>query len=182
MIGARDDLGPEDVQAGHAETARQLVEKAGPVPGDDIDDREAAVQIVLPVDDRPQRADGVGLVDRLQQPVHHLDVEGDLPSLRVEEIPLGEQVEMRRDLVRADAGDLFCDELFVDHLFSFQVSFIDSGTKQQPIQRGAEKGGMKGIFIAVPKRGGRAAGIAESMHVEIPKVLGIANQIGKGGG
>ena len=41
---------------------------------------------------------------------------------------------------------------------------------------------MEGILVAVPERGGGAAGIAEGMHVKIAKLLGIANQIGKGRG
>ena len=105
VVGARDDLGAENVQAGHAEAAGQLVEEAGAVPGDDVHHREAAVEIVLPVDDRPERTDGVRLVDGLEEAVDHLDVQGDLAGLGVEEVALREQVEVGGDLILADARE-----------------------------------------------------------------------------
>ena len=51
VIGAGDDLGAENVQAGDAEGAGEAVEEAGAVPGDDVDEGVGAVEVVLPLDD-----------------------------------------------------------------------------------------------------------------------------------
>ena len=107
VVGARDDLGAENVQAGHAEAAGQFVEEAGAVPGDDVHHREAAVEIVLPFDDGPERTDGVRLADGLEEAVDHLDVQGDFAGFSVEKIPLREQVEVGGDLILTDARNLF---------------------------------------------------------------------------
>ena len=182
MVGARNDLGAENIQAGDTESARQLVEKPGPIPGNHVHDGQAAVEIILPVDDGPQRAYRVGLADRFEQPVDHLDVQGDLVRLGVEKITLRKQIEMRRDLILTDAWNLFGNQFLVDHLCSLQVSFFDCVAEKETIEGSAEKGRMEGVFVTIPERGGGSAGIAKRVNVKIPKLFSISNQIGKGRG
>ena len=67
-------------------------------------------------------------------------------------------------------------------MLSFEVSFFDGVTEQESVQGGEEKGLVERVLVAVPERGGGAAGVAERVHVEIAKLFGIANQIRKGGG
>jgi hypothetical protein len=107
VVGTRDDLRAEDAEAGDAKGAGELVEEAGAVPGDDVDDGEGAVEVVLPLDHGAQRADGVGGGDRLEQPVDHLDVQGDLGGVGVDEIALGQETEVRGDLVGLMPGMVF---------------------------------------------------------------------------
>ena len=82
VVAAGDHPGPENVEAGDAEGAGQLVEEAGPVPGHHVDHRERAVEVVLPVDHRAQRSDRIGRGDGFQQLVDHPDVQGDFARRR----------------------------------------------------------------------------------------------------
>jgi hypothetical protein len=116
MIAPRDHLRPKNRQACYAKGSRQLVEQARPVPSDNIDHGQGPVQVVLPFDHRVQGTHGIRAGDRLQQPIHHLDVERDLGRVRLDEVAFRQQIEVRRDLVRADAGNLFGNEFLKGHL------------------------------------------------------------------
>ena len=167
VIGAGDDLGAENIQTRHAEGTGELVEQAGAVPRDDVDDGEATIEVVLPVDDRLERADGIGGGNRVEQLIHHLDVQRNLAAIGVDEVTLRQQIKMRRDFIRADAGDGFGDQFLMLHLRTLGVSGFGRFTVDQTLERGAEEGGVKSVFIAVPEPGRRPAGIAKRVDVEI---------------
>ena len=139
VVGAGGDLGGEDAQAGDAEGARELVEEAGAVPGDDVHRGVAAVDVVLPLDDRLERAQGVGRRDGVQQPVDHLDVQRDLGRVGLDEIALGQEVEMRGDLVRADAGDGLGDEGLAGHFDALAEAGFNFIAEGQALKRGVEQ-------------------------------------------
>ena len=52
----------------------------------------------------------------------------------------------------------------------------------QAFEGRAVKGGVEGVFVAVPEVDGGAARIAERVDVEHPQALGIEHEIGEGGG
>ena len=55
-------------------------------------------------------------------------MQGDFAGLGVEKITLREQVEVGGDLILTDARNLFCDQLLVDHLLSFEITFFNGVT------------------------------------------------------
>src|SRR5882724_1483801 len=100
----------------------------------------------------------------------------------MDEVAFGQQIEMRRDLVRADAGDLLGDEFLIDHLLFLTVTKVEGGAQLQALQGSTEKIGVKGVLVIVPEAGRRAARVAERVHVKVAKPLGVAHQLGKSGG
>ncbi|MBK9992342.1 MAG: hypothetical protein IPP19_16880 [Verrucomicrobia bacterium] len=80
--------------------------------------------VVFPVDDGLERADGVCGGDRVKQFVHHLDVQRNLAGIGVNEVALGQQIEVRGDFVLADAGDRLGDQFLMLHLGTFRVCEI----------------------------------------------------------
>ena len=139
MVGAGNDLGSEDVQACDAKGAGEFIEEAGAVPSDDVDDGEAAVEVVFPVDDGLERADGVRCGDRMEKFVHHLNVQRDLARIGVDEIAFGQQIEVRGDFVLADAWDRLGDQFLMLHLGTFRVSGFGGFAVDQAFQCGAEE-------------------------------------------
>ena len=180
VVGAGDHLRAEDAEAGHAEGAGEFVEEAGAVPGDDVDDGEGAVEVVLPFDHGFERADGVGGGDRLEEAVHHLDVQGDLRGVRVDEVTVGEETEVRIDLVGTDAGDGFRDEFLLGHFFLFLMAGVERRAKFKPLKGGAVKGRVQRVLVTIPEVGGGAAGVAKGVDVEVPQALGVAHEFGEG--
>ena len=172
-------LAPRIEEAGDAEGARQLVEEAGAVPCDDVDDRERAIEVVLPFDHRLERADGVGLRDGGEQPVDHPDVQRDLVGLGVDEVAVGEQIEVRGDLVRVDAGDLLRNEFLIDHLLFLTVTEVQGGAWLQALEGSPEEIGVESVLVVVPQAGRGSAGVAEGMDVKMPQPVGVANQFSK---
>ena len=77
-------------------------------------------------------------------------MQGDLAGIGVDEIPLRQQVEMRRDLILADAGNLFRDELAVSHFEAGVEAGFERFTVDQAFEGGAEEGSMEGIFVSIP--------------------------------
>jgi hypothetical protein len=67
VIGAGDHLGAENGETGDAEGAGEFVKEAGAIPRDDVDDRERAIEVVLPFDDGFERADESAAVIDLQR-------------------------------------------------------------------------------------------------------------------
>jgi hypothetical protein len=151
VVRPRDDLRPEDVQPRHAERAGELVKEARAVPRHDVDDRQRPVEVVLPVDDRAQRPDRVGRRYRLQELVHHLDVERDLAPVREDEIAVGKEAEMGRDLVVAYPGDAPGYKFLLGHLALFLMTGVDRSPEPQALKGVSIKGSMEGVLVAVPK-------------------------------
>ena len=115
VVGAGNDFCAENTKPGDAQGSGKFVEEPGAVPRHDVHHREGAIEIVFPVDDRAQRSDGIGRRDRGEKFVHHLDVQRDLGPFRVDKIAVGQETEMGRDLIIADAGDALGDEFLLGH-------------------------------------------------------------------
>jgi hypothetical protein len=67
----------------------------------------------------------------------------------------------------------------LDHFFTLEVTGYDFLAKGEAVKRCQEKGGVKGVFITIPKAGGSAAGITKRVNEEIAEFLGVVHQFGK---
>lgn len=180
VVAAGDDFGPQDGQPGDAEGSGQLVEQASAIPGHHVHDRERTVEVVLPIDDGHEGADGLGIRNGIEQPVHHLDMEGNLARVRVDEIPLGQQVEMRRDLVQADTRDALGGEFLKGHLQALRVVRCERRAVDKPLERRPEERGVERVLVAVPEAGRRPARVAERMDVEVAQAVGVTDHLCEG--
>jgi len=182
VIGAGDDFRAQDAQASDAEGTREFVDKPARSQVTTLTTVREQVEVIFPLDDRTERADGVGGSDGSEQLVHHLNVEGDLAAFGIDEVAVGQQTEMRRDLVITDAGDALGDEFLLGHELLGFVAGGEGGAVFQALKRGTVKGSVKGIFVTVPEVNRRAAGIAESMDIKHPQALGIEHKFCEGRG
>src|ERR1700727_865338 len=104
-------------------------------------------------------------------------MERDFAAIGQDEIAVGQEAEVRRDFVVADARYAPGYKFLLGHLSLFVVAGIDGDPKPQPLQGVAVERGMKRVFIAVPEIRGRPPRIAESVHIQAPEALGVSDHL-----
>ena len=87
------------------------MEETSPVPGNDVHHGEAAVDVIYPVDNRGERIEGIGGCQSQKQLIDHSNVEDNLVVGCVDEIPIGQLLEMGVDLVVGDFAFLRFEKL-----------------------------------------------------------------------
>ena len=116
----------------------------------------------------------------MQEPVDHLDVECDLGSIRLDEVTLRQQAEVRVDLIGADPGNRLRDDGLAGHFLALREPGLDPVAEGEALQRGVEQAAMERILVAVPETGRGAVSVTERVDVKVPQLVGVSDHFGKG--
>ena len=70
--------------------------------------------------------------------VHHVEVQDDLGLVRVQEITIGQEVEVRIHFILRDAGQLQFEHLLVDHLEALLMTVGQLVAQDQDLEGAAK--------------------------------------------